>query len=1061
MELNMRKYQGSTGIQVLLLCLYLLLWRPAGYSQKIEVQVHPNYQHTTYHLGKEQGLLGNLPYNMLQDSKGFIWFVAHNLVQRYNGSRFEPFLRIPNSSKFAVKVMEDAQQRLWVLNGNDRVSAGGVVNLWLISADRKQIWDWNEIKKQQHLAFSLKDITDYHYNEHNKVILLGLKDGSLINLGENGDTIGRWPEMTPISEIETTSTGIIILSSSNRLMLLDSTSNQVTTMSMETDITRLHIDVTGRIKYNLEDRPGSLSLPDSVYQAHIRPLIGGRGADGLSGHPRKKGYLLEGRLYDQDEAEAALACENCPRLYLDHQRNVWTADYRGLSVISLQPRWFQTMLDGYAAEVRGILPLNDSLFMVHTYKGTFVLDLLGQEQQHEPGMNFFTNSIKNDGQIWSVGNKFFVYRTYWPANPLQPEKLKAGSFVAPTNTTVILLDQKGVLWLGTRDGLYQCSIGANGLPENCIEVDQHPELKEAAINFLELRDGQVWAATSNGLFELHLSQTDSITHHQALSHLDIMHFTRDSAAFWLATMGHGLIRWEYGEATYRDDFLGKKKADVLTEVPSLCAVYDDHLGHLWIPSFDGLFRLKKKDFSYQVFHEEHNIAHNEFNRHAHARLPDGRLAFGGLDGLTVVDPQRIANAELEPPVFRVELYNGTVSNSKTTKEVHLENGQMIPLTGQRDDLKFECAILDYRTPSRGTVMYRLEGVHDDWQFSEDDKIQLERLPFGRYTLRVKARSFDNVMSANEWTIPIYARRPWYLSSWFRMLVIVGMFAAGITLQYYRNQSIRRKKELLEQQIKLRTAEIKTQNELIRTQNEDLNLLNDYKDKIIAIIGHDLRSPVIGLRNIGRKIRFLTERNQLERLSAFSSELDSRLEYLTYLTDNILAWSLTQKKEGIQFSKTLIELDRVVEEQIIMAQSTAENKEQKIIFTKNSDLKFFSSAFVLGVLIRNILTNSIKYSSRGSEIFIKASNSQGVPCISVIDEGPGITDELREKLNGYSQNESKVGFKPGGTSGMGLGLWICGSLLRYLKGQWIFQDGPDGIGLEVKIWFPEVALYQED
>lgn len=1043
--------KGATLLIILLLYgVCLPVW-----GQRIEIEVDPAYQHEFYELDETQGLKGNLPHHFLMDREGYIWCIDNGLVQRYNGTSFEVFFKTSRRYDYTHKLLEDDQGKIWMYEYKGTNYPHPYFQefyLTGIDPETKEIIPADNFLNWEALGCSLKDINAIESIERDRSILIGLKDGRLISNKQEGQVIWREPNGSPITLITSNQSGDIALASDQQVSILDSSRAVIKTQAFEKALAFLSLDEEhGFFGGFVKEKNKAFYVPfsgepSSSYKFLLNEF--NEVAATRINIVNDSFLTTRNTIWGRNKKQPLFNCSGCPGLFIDRQNNFWTANYAGITVSNLKPKRFQSLLSGYKVETRGILPLSDSTLLVHSYGGGFIVDLKDRVLDHnkviDGGLGI---TMDPHGRIWQGvhGHDLNYIADYKDQFTLVKEM--DTSIIAAPNFIVVPMATDAGVWLGKNEGLSFCALDKHSARTGCTVI-RHPVLEKASINFLQDYGQVIWAATSKGLFEIDAVTFEVVQYYEQLGDLRINHFSREDSIIWFSTYEDGLIKWKYQAADYES--IPLTESNFYDEPLALCAVYDDGLGYLWLPSLDGLFRLKKSDQSYQRFDEKDHIAHNEFNFFSHARMPDGKLLFGGLNGITVVDPHLIDLLDKTEPAISLEIDNAFIFDNRNSREIFIRNGESLSLIGQRENLRFDAHLLDFRSKKRGKIMYQLEGLDEEWQVATGNTIRLERIPFGAYHLKVKALTFDQLPAENEWIVPVIAKKPWYLSTWANILFVLLVFGGGAGIVSLRYAAIRRTKKQLEEEVRQRTAELVTNRNQILDQNKELKLLNDYRNQIMAIMGHDLRGPILGLSNLGQKMKYVLNRGELERVIMICNESERQIDHLRILIDNLLVWSLMQSKGDLKIHSSNTNLWEVARDQLNLLQGVAENKEQTFTLDYDPEIYFESETFALGVLIRNIIANSIRYSPNSSCIKVKVFAPAGVPTVVIEDEGPGMPLDLLAVLNAeLPLNEP---FKKNGQKGLGLGLWICSSLRKNLNCKWYFSAPENGKGLKVRLSF---------
>lgn len=230
-----------------------------------------------------------------------------------------------------------------------------------------------------------------------------------------------------------------------------------------------------------------------------------------------------------------------------------------------------------------------------------------------------------------------------------------------------------------------------------------------------------------------------------------------------------------------------------------------------------------------------------------------------------------------------------------------------------------------------------------------------------------------------------------------------------------------KNKELEYLVNQRTNELKK-------KNEDLIKLNQEKNKIFSIIGHDLRSPLASLIMMLDLYNStdLTEDELKEMVKITKSQLIS----LNGSIENLFAWAQSQM-EGLTTNPSYFDLYTLVSEKINLLNLSAQKKEIKINVEIDKNLKVFFDRNHLGIVTLNIINNAIKFTPKNGLISISTSINNQYTNIKISDNGIGIHKELLAKLNTMQQIQSSKGTE--GEKGTGLGLMLCRELIEKNNG----------------------------
>jgi PAS domain S-box-containing protein len=254
-----------------------------------------------------------------------------------------------------------------------------------------------------------------------------------------------------------------------------------------------------------------------------------------------------------------------------------------------------------------------------------------------------------------------------------------------------------------------------------------------------------------------------------------------------------------------------------------------------------------------------------------------------------------------------------------------------------------------------------------------------------------------------------------------------------------------------------TERKKAEIEIVRI-NKELTELNATKDKFFSIIGHDLRGPIGGFKSLIEMMisNFdLTDTAMLTRtLKIIQSSASSTYELL----ENLLAWARTQRNE-IEFNPEYINLNEITALSMKPLKGSALGKQINIIDNLPSNKIVYADSNMLMTILRNLISNSIKFTYPGKNVYLSAFKNHNGWTLSVRDEGIGIKPENIYKIFDSSEN-----FTTSGTlreKGSGLGLLLCKEFVKKHGGEiWVVNDkneNQDSKGSEFQFTLPNPQL----
>jgi len=267
--------------------------------------------------------------------------------------------------------------------------------------------------------------------------------------------------------------------------------------------------------------------------------------------------------------------------------------------------------------------------------------------------------------------------------------------------------------------------------------------------------------------------------------------------------------------------------------------------------------------------------------------------------------------------------------------------------------------------------------------------------------------------------------------------IIGILVvlSDITERKQTEKELTRYREHLEDLVKERTLE------LIR--------LNATKDKFFSIIAHDLKNPFSVLISSSELLLLYLDKNMTEKAQAKAKMIyDSSKRGFTLL-QNLLEWSHSQIG-SLRFSPIRVILKSFIDETLSVLENQALNKNIRIINAVPDRLSLRADPNLLQVVVRNLITNAIKFTPAGGSIWIESEEKSDSLEIAITDSGIGISSEIQDKL---FRLESKITSEgTDGEVGSGLGLVLCKEFVEKHDGH-IWVESSLGEGSSFKFTIP--------
>ena len=231
---------------------------------------------------------------------------------------------------------------------------------------------------------------------------------------------------------------------------------------------------------------------------------------------------------------------------------------------------------------------------------------------------------------------------------------------------------------------------------------------------------------------------------------------------------------------------------------------------------------------------------------------------------------------------------------------------------------------------------------------------------------------------------------------------------------------------------------------IQEKNKQLEELNKVKNKLFSVIGHDLRNPfnvILGFSNL------LIEKIEKKEIYKMENVVDNvviirDLSYKTYiLLENLLRWGKIQIEIN-SFKPDFYNLYEIIDANITFVKHIAEFKKINIIVDVDNSIKIYTDKDMLDTVIRNLLTNAIKFSFFNTEVKIVSEKKLKDVVLSVEDKGIGMSLEDIDKLFRIEELFTRRGTN--NELGTGLGLILCKEYVEKNNGK-IWVESEEGKG----------------
>ena len=628
-------------------------------------------------------------------------------------------------------------------------------------------------------------------------------------------------------------------------------------------------------------------------------------------------------------------------------------------------------------------------------------------------------------------------------NYIRPHK----SLRESPNIHSLFEDRSGRIWVGTSNGLATCQSDSPNY--NYIDrINEIGALPRATVRHITAYNGRIWVATSKGLYsfssdsklaEHHLEKDTSIA-------INYIHWASADTC-WMATNGKGLWRWTLSDNSVRQ--YNKEISGFPNDVHY--AVYPDSSGRLWIPSNDGLIWLLPQTGDFGTFTRQNGLPENEFNYNAHLKLPDGHFLFGGVTGAVYFHPDSVLEGQEKNVALNLVYYG--LPDKKTgllidhTTELRQNNRiELSPLTNMACHLKVHVA--SYLPLKDHQYEYHIHGQQQNWKPIGSNDLVISGLPYGEYILCIRGRTNTYAHNSNELRIPLIVSRPYYERWYFWLLSLLTATGIGYLIIKFRTNQLRNSEKRLRAEVERRTQEIERDKATILRQNEELEQVNQGKDKVMSIIGHEIRGNLFFIGSATRQILQSIKKADYDSAAALSRNIHLASLRMEGAIENLTRWA-TLHSGKMHIQPEPIDLRPILSNLLNEHRPIAERKDINLSLDAPEQLWAMADSHSMNICLQNLIRNAIKFTDQGGEVCISCSASEQV-YLSIQDSGIGMETETIRKVYSDSLQESQVGTS--GEIGTGLGLNITKELVEKQSGKLTFESEP-GKGTTVYVTLP--------
>lgn len=289
------------------------------------------------------------------------------------------------------------------------------------------------------------------------------------------------------------------------------------------------------------------------------------------------------------------------------------------------------------------------------------------------------------------------------------------------------------------------------------------------------------------------------------------------------------------------------------------------------------------------------------------------------------------------------------------------------------------------------------------------------------------RFFDNPLVTGAPDIRFYAGMPLVTPDGFPLgtLCVIDQEPKKLTADQERALQILAKQVITQLELRIHTRQVER--------------INEQREKMFAVVAHDLRSPFNGIMGMSKILRSKAETLKPERIMQAAEGILSSSHKVYQLLDELLQWTKNEMgvikidAKGVKVSDVMLATKDFLDD-------AAALKNVSLNIDADESILIAADETLIKTVMRNLVSNAIKYTPEQGEVTLSAVPQDDMVKMTVQDTGAGIPEDLRVSLFS-STVESHVG--SAGEQGQGIGLKLCGDFIRKLHGKIWVDDCEQG------------------
>lgn len=1011
---------------------------------------------TYKYLGVEDGLSNRRVYAIEKGPKGYMWFLTHNGIDRYDGKDFKQY-RLIDSDRDANSMLNlswlymGVDGALWeigkkgrvfrydskhdrfkliyklpdeVVKGNPIPVSYGFIDtnsvIWLCNEEALYLYDTKAEKTtviKNHIHESITDIEQIDADHY----FIGTDVG--IHHAELKDTI---LSLSPCNKLDT-------LKMQVNDLFLHKESRKLFIGTFQRGIYLYDMNLHQTIKLNAGLDDVSITRIKNFNEKEILIATDGAGVFKMN----VDSYECTPYITADYNCNNGMNGNSIYDFYVDGDR-IWLANYPlGITIRNNQYtnyKWYKHSIGNLQSlvndQVNAIIEDHDGDLWFATNNGISLYrskthqwhSLLSAHDANSKNKNhvFISLCEVSPGIIWAGGYSSGIYqidKSRLTADFFTPS-LFVGSNIRPDKyIRAIKKTSDGSIWSGGYYNLKKIDFQSK-------QIRLYPDLS-GITDIIEKDSLHMWIGTATGLCLLNKESGEYEYISMPIESYYINALYQDkNGLLYIGTSNSGLLI--YNPETKKFEHFHVDNCPLISN--NIYAILSDGNKNILLSTENSLTSFYPEEKVFHNWTKEQGLMTDHFNSTAGALRSNGNFILGSTDGAVEFDKDMMIPRDYkfkmvfsDLRVFYQTVYPG---DKGSPLEVDIDDTQTLKLKYDQNIFSLRVSAINYDYPSLLLYSWKLDGFYEGWSRPEQNcLIRFTNLNPGKYTLQVRAiSSEDRRIVLEERSMNVIIEQPFWLSIWALILYIAVVVAIAIFA--LRIISMRKQRKASDEKIRffINTAhDIRTPLTLIKAPLEELS----EKENLTPNGRTNMNTAI---RNVNALLRLTTNLINFERADTYSSAL--------YVSE--------------------YELSTYMEEMINAFRPYADVKRVSLTYESNFRyLNIWLDKDKMDSILKNLISNALKYTPEGGSVHIYTAETEDSWSVEVKDTGIGIPASEQKKLfkmhfRGSNAINSKV-------TGSGIGLLLVWKLVHLHKGKINFTS-TEGKGSCIKVTFPKGEKY---